>query len=170
MVLYKTSLDSNRLPVLEKVKEVTCKDTVDNAGDLANILYQLRHDKETEEVTYMFCLNPSMKIIGCFKVSVGSMTGSLINPEIIFKKALLCGAYGIVIAHNHPTGEIKPSKEDCTIFNRIRECGRLMNISLFDFLVIGEGYLSFAEAGYYEVTDNAKSKTRKGKGERYEDI
>ncbi len=65
----------------------------------------------------------------------------------IFIKALLCGATGIILAHNHPSGDVVPSKEDMTLYDKVKEAGKIMDISILDNIIVGDGYFSFAEAG-----------------------
>ena len=65
----------------------------------------------------------------------------------IFIKALLCGASGIVIAHNHPSGDTTPSKEDIESYNRLKEAGKLIGINVLDSVIVGDSYYSFMENG-----------------------
>lgn len=60
---------------------------------------------------------------------------------------MLCGATGIILAHNHPSGDITPSKEDVTVYRRIREASEILGVNLLDNIVIGNGYFSFMENG-----------------------
>lgn len=63
----------------------------------------------------------------------------------IFQRALICGAVNIVIAHNHPSHDTTPSKDDDVAASKISEAGKLMKIQLVDFIIIGNGYFSYAE-------------------------
>ena len=155
MDMLKTIINEDGLPVLIKEREIELNQKLekyDNAKVVVDVLKEgLNHHLETEEVAYLVCLNPRMKIIGVFLLSVGSQTRVLTNPEIVYKKALLCGAYGIVIAHNHPSNDYSPSQEDDYCFSILVRSGMLLNISLFDYLIITRnGYLSYAESGFYE--------------------
>lgn len=60
-------------------------------------------------------------------------------------KLCLCGAYGFVLVHNHPSGNCCPSKEDREVTEKMKQCGELMNINLVDHIIVGNGYYSFKE-------------------------
>lgn len=62
-------------------------------------------------------------------------------------KALLCGASNIILAHNHPSQDINPSKEDISVYNRIKEAGKIIGVKLLDNIIVGAGYYSFEEKG-----------------------
>ena len=84
----------------------------------------------------------------CFdRVSVGSLNQSIVNPRDLFKTACLSSAASLIIAHNHPTGDPTPSREDIEITRRLKEAGDLLGIKLLDHIIIGDTYLSFVEQG-----------------------
>ena len=85
------------------------------------------------------------KPLGVFEISHGTINQSICNPRDIFIKALLCGAAGIILAHNHPSGDVAPSKNDMEIYKRVKEAGQLLGIGLLDNIIIGNGYYSFTE-------------------------
>ena len=70
---------------------------------------------------------------------VPSDVDRLIDPKTIFRKALLHNANSIIVAHNHPSGNLRPSKEDLDIMERIREAGKIITIRLLDFIIFNEG-------------------------------
>ena len=93
-------------------------------------------------------LNRANKAIGIFEVSSGSATGTVADPRLIFASALKANACGLIIAHNHPSGNIKPSQADIELTKKLREGGRLLEIPLLDHLIVTtEGYYSFADEG-----------------------
>lgn len=93
-------------------------------------------------------LNRANKAIGIFEVSSGSATGTVADPRLIFASALKANACGLIIAHNHPSGNLKPSQADIELTRKLREGGRLLEISLLDHLIVTtEGYYSFADEG-----------------------
>ena len=93
-------------------------------------------------------LNRANKAIGIFEVSSGSATGTVADPRLIFASALKANACGLIIAHNHPSGNLKPSQADIELTKKLREGGRLLEIPLLDHLVVTtEGYYSFADEG-----------------------
>jgi DNA repair protein RadC len=76
-------------------------------------------------------------LIGIHTVSVGALTGSLVHPREVFKPAILGSAAGVVIAHNHPSGDPEPSAEDIAITRRMAAAGTLLGIEVVDHLVLG---------------------------------
>ena len=81
-------------------------------------------------------------------ISTGSISASIVHPREVFKVAILSNAYSILLAHNHPSGDTKPSQEDLNITKRIKEASDIMGVPLLDHLIIGdEGYYSFKENG-----------------------
>lgn len=81
--------------------------------------------------------------------SIGSLNSSIVHPREIFKSAILSNANSIIIAHNHPSGDVNPSKEDISITKRLKECGELMGINLIDHIIIGDNnrFISLKEKG-----------------------
>lgn len=81
-------------------------------------------------------------------VSIGSLNTSIVHPREVFKTAILSNASSIILAHNHPSGDVIPSKEDINITHRIKECGKILGIELLDHLIIGDdNYSSLKEKG-----------------------
>ena len=156
IVKYKVELDDKRHPFL--VRESVCcyeNSKLDGAGkivDMMNECFNLCN--MAEEYVYMVALNSAAVPVGVFEVSHGCINVTLLNPRELYLRALLSGAVGIVVLHNHPSGDPHPSKEDKAASERIKEAGEIMGISLYDFIVVGDGkYLSF----YEECMLNAKS-------------
>lgn len=77
------------------------------------------------------------QVINMNIVSVGTVNSSLVNPREVFKSSILSNASGIIAIHKHPSGNIKPSREDRNITKRLKECGELMGIELLDHIIIG---------------------------------
>ena len=133
---------------LELVKEESKKYEVDNVIESPDDIYNvckniLRLDKQAEEVLQILALNNKNKVIGLFEVSRGSIDSSICNPREIFKRLLLINASKFILAHNHPSGDETPSKDDILIAQHIKQCGDLLNIELLDFCVIGKKLYSF---------------------------
>ena len=92
------------------------------------------------------CLNSKNEINSVNVVSVGSLNSSIVHPREVFKTAILSNAASIVMIHNHPSGDITPSKEDKEITLRIKESGTILGIALLDHIIIGDDkYYSFKE-------------------------
>jgi DNA repair protein RadC len=96
----------------------------------------------------MMTLNTKNKTIGLNMVSVGSLNSSIVHPREVFKLAILQNARSIIVAHNHPSGDTNPSKEDIELTKRLVEAGEILGIDVLDHLVIGDDYTSLATEGY----------------------
>ncbi len=78
---------------------------------------------------------------------MGSLNGNLVHPREVFKSAVLSNAAGIILAHNHPSGDPSPSRENLELTRRLCDAGKIMGIEILDNLVVGDGRaLSFKEA------------------------
>ena len=104
-----------------------------------------RLDTKAEEYVYMLAFDAKCNPLGVFELGHGSVNACILNPREIFQRALICGAVNIVIAHNHPSHDTTPSKDDDVAASKISEAGKLMKIQLVDFIIIGNGYFSYAE-------------------------
>lgn len=94
-------------------------------------------------------LNTKNGIIGINTVSIGSLSSSIVHPREIFKPAILANAAGIILAHNHPSGDPSPSQEDLEVTRRLVEAGQLLGIIVQDHIIIGDGcYVSLKEKGF----------------------
>ena len=87
--------------------------------------------------------------ISCLEVvSIGSLNQSVVHPREVFKTALLSSAAGIILVHNHPSGDPKPSDADRTTTRRLAEAGMILGIKILDHIIIGDGsYFSIVEGG-----------------------
>lgn len=145
---YKTIQNANRK--IQLVKEKSCNyvgmETLSNPAAIHRMLCDVfQHDKQTEEYIYIICVNTAMKPTGIFEISHGTVNQSLCSPREIFQKALLCNATGIILAHNHPSGSVIPSNTDIDMYNRMKKACDLMNIPLYDNIIVGDSYYSFLE-------------------------
>lgn len=81
-------------------------------------------------------------------VSTGSLTASIVHPREVFKPAILTSAAGIILTHNHPSGDPAPSPEDVEITKRLKEVGGIMGIQVLDHVIVGDNrYFSFSDKG-----------------------
>lgn len=104
--------------------------------------------QETKEMFLCLHLDGKNRIIAVDLVSIGSLNQSLVHPREVFKTACLSNAASLVLIHQHPSGDPKPSPEDLSITRRLKEAGELLGISVLDHIIIGDGlYLSFVEHG-----------------------
>jgi DNA repair protein RadC len=100
------------------------------------------------ESSVVVFLNRANNTIGWMKLSQGGMSGTVIDGKIIFAAALNCGASGIILSHNHPSGELKPSECDLKLTRQLAEVAKFIDLSLLDHLIITkQNYFSFADEG-----------------------
>lgn len=94
-------------------------------------------------------LNTKNQVIHRKTVFIGSLNASIVHPREVFKEAIKRSAASIICAHNHPSGDPTPSREDIEVTKRLVECGRMIGIELLDHLIIGEQkFVSLKEKGY----------------------
>lgn len=92
--------------------------------------------------------NRANKVLGILEVSTGGIAGTVADPRLIFVAALKAAASGIIISHNHPTGNLTPSQADIELTKKIKEAGKFLEIQLLDHIIMtSEGYFSFADEG-----------------------
>ena len=116
------------------------------SGETAyNILRPLIGDIEKEEFWAIY-LNQSNRVIRKERLSAGGLTGTLVDVRLIMKEAILCNATGLIIAHNHPSGNEKPSGEDNRITEQVKKAAETLNIRMIDHVIITSNtYYSYVE-------------------------
>ena len=123
------------------------------ADALEPILKELERIK-FKEVECFICLtlNGCHKIIGTYIVSKGLVNQTIVHPREVFRPAIADNAVAVIIAHNHPSGNLEPSMEDKGTTNRIKEAGNLLGIKVLDHLIVSpsaKGYFSFLEENIF---------------------
>lgn len=104
------------------------------------------------EVGYLLFLNQNNVIKAEKLISQGGASATIIDPKIVFREALNHLATGIIIAHNHPSGNLKPSRADIVLTHKLYAGGKLLDIAVLDHLIISrKGYFSFADEGMMEA-------------------
>lgn len=145
---YRVELDRNKHPVLLKEKEYDYTvGILDSPGIIAELLQEVYRLKFlAEENLYMIALDSKCQILGIFRVCSGGMNSAYVDMKSILMRALLTGATGFVLAHNHPSGLTEPSYEDLQCIKKVKKAGDLIDIKLLDFLIVGdESYYSAKE-------------------------
>lgn len=100
------------------------------------------------EEFWVVILNKANTVTGRFMISKGGMSGTVADPKVIFKTALEQNAAYLILAHNHPSGNLNPSAEDISITKRLAEAGKLLDLPVLDHLIItNQGYFSLADEG-----------------------
>ncbi|VAX15231.1 UPF0758 family protein [hydrothermal vent metagenome] len=99
-----------------------------------------------KEVFKVVLLNVKNKVFKTVTVSEGGLTSSVVHPRDVFSPAIRESAHGVILLHNHPSGDPSPSEEDMMLTRRITEAGRLLHIKILDHIIIGDNrYYSFAD-------------------------
>jgi len=118
---------------------------VTSPQEIADIFIPILRD-DTKERFIVVCLNSSNKIIKHETISIGNLNSSIVHPREIFKVAIDCSSASIILIHNHPSGNPEPSNEDIRITKKVVESGKILDIPVFDHLIIaGDTFTSFVE-------------------------
>ncbi len=100
------------------------------------------------ESFYLICLNRSNRVLGYIKLSQGGLTGTVVDVRHIFAIALKANSCSIIVGHNHPSENLKPSEQDIQLTKKIKEVGKLLEIPLLDHIILtNESHFSFADEG-----------------------
>lgn len=130
-----------------KLAEIPAARQIKCSKDAAEIFQPVLGDLSHEEFWILY-LNRSNKVIEKMKLSHGGISGTVTDVRLVMKRAVECLASGIIVCHNHPSGNTNPSESDNKITRKIREAGNLMDIQLLDHLIVTEkDYYSYADNG-----------------------
>ena len=123
------------------------KTVITKSEDMGNYL-RARFEYKQQEIFAVVFLNRANKIIHEEVVSTGGLTGTVADPRIILKKALEQEATALILCHNHPSGNLKPSKADELLTQKIKQAAALIDINVLDHIIVShEGFFSFADEG-----------------------
>lgn len=152
IVKYKTRLTDDKKAVLEKEVSVNRPD-IDKVMNSPERVIKvakdfLRMHEDSEEYMYMLCMNTKLELTSVFEISHGNVNSSIVGTREIFQKALLANAVSIILMHNHPSGDPKPSREDIEVTKRLMEAGKILGVQVLDHIIIGEECVSLKEKGY----------------------
>ena len=121
---------------------------INNSTDAYNVFKDL-FDPNTivwSEEMILLALNRNNEVYAWRRVSSGGTTGTVCDPKVIFSILLNCGASAFILAHNHPSGALIPSKQDIDITQKLKDGGEILDINLLDHLIIGhDNYYSMGE-------------------------
>jgi DNA repair protein RadC len=144
ITMHKGNLKANishKLPAMQRPR-VTCSREAYNV-----LLPAFDGIIDYREIFVILLLNRNNRVICMATISEGGTGGTVVDAKIIFQHAIMANASAIVLAHNHPSGQILPSSADTDITAKVREGGRLIDIGVSDHLII-------TEQAYYSFTDN----------------
>ena len=115
--------------------------------DVHRLLHQ-RTSQELGEVFYVITLNTQSCVVGLHEVTRGTLSSSLVHPREVFIRAIADYAAGIVVVHNHPSGNPTPSADDHAVTRQLVDAGKVLDLPVYDHVIIGNArYFSFAEGG-----------------------
>lgn len=101
---------------------------------------------ELQEEFKVLLLNRSNTVLGIYAMSKGGVSGTIVDAKLVFSVALKCNASSIIVAHNHPSGNLTPSQSDITLTKKLKLAGDYLDIDLIDHLIVTKsGYYSFAD-------------------------
>lgn len=130
-----------------KEKSEETRPKVSSSRDAYNMLYPLLIDLDHEQF-FIILLDRANHVIDKIRISQGGVSGTVADAKLIFRAAIDRLASGIILAHNHPSGNLKPSQADIQLTKNLKTSGKLLEISILDHLIIaGDSYFSFADDG-----------------------
>lgn len=119
--------------------------TLSNPQSIANY-FQTYYADEQREHFCVILVNAKLKPVRTVLISIGSLTQARVHPREVFQPAVRVGCAGIVLSHNHPSGDPEPSPQDIAITKRLVECGKLLGIEVYDHVIVGKAhYVSLRE-------------------------
>ena len=139
LTTYSVKLNGDRISELVKEYAINYDNTkIDTPRRAAEILQHVFDAGNlAQENFWVISLDGGRKVNGLFTVTTGTLLSSLVHPREVFQRAILCGAASIIIAHNHPSGNLEASEQDREVTKRIRQSGELLGIRLDDHIIIG---------------------------------
>lgn len=128
-----------------RVSEIAVKEKISGSRDVFEYFQNNLADNPYEEF-WVLLLTRANKIIKKSSISQGGIAGTVADPKKIFKTALENNASSIILCHNHPSGNIKPSEADIKLTKKLKDAGLLLDISVLDHVIVGDNtYFSFAD-------------------------
>jgi DNA repair protein RadC len=140
-LIYKTKVKPSERPVIKSAK------------DSYEIFIQIWDENKInfQEEFKVLLLNTGNRVMGVYEASAGGISGTVVDPRTIFAAAIKSLSVSLVLAHNHPSGNLKPSRGDELLTARIKEAARYHDIKILDHLIVSaEGYYSFADEELYK--------------------
>jgi DNA repair protein RadC len=135
---YRPQVPSRQRPKITKAKDAY--DLLLSVWDMDTI--------ELSESFLVLLLNRANHVLGCLRISQGGITGTVVDVRIVFGAALKAAACGLILAHNHPSGNLNPSMSDRELTRKMVDAGKLLDINVLDHLIVTQsGYYSFADEG-----------------------
>lgn len=139
-LIYKPQVKASERPKIQTPKEVY--NIFLNHWEINKI--------ELREEFKIMLFNRCNRVLGIVPISIGGVSGTVVDLKLVFSAALLANASAIILAHNHPSGNLKPSEVDTILTKKLKSAGELLEIAVLDhFILTSEGYYSFSEEGIF---------------------
>ena len=126
---------------------------IKSSQDCFNILEPYLMDLPHEEFWVLY-LNQANAVKRCIRISSGGISGTIVDQRIIFKHAIELQASYIILSHNHPSGNLKPSLSDLDLTKKMVQSGKLLDIKVLDHILIGDGQTKDGQTKYFSFADN----------------
>ena len=127
--------------------EAVKKEAISSSNDIVGLMQPQLADLVHEEF-WLILLNRANHVITRLAISKGGISGTVVDPRLVFKAAIEHHASGIILCHNHPSGNVKPSSEDINLTKKLRDAGKNLEINVLDHIIIaGASFYSFADEG-----------------------
>ena len=122
---------------------------ITNSRDAHQVLMPFFEEHmDIREVSYAIILNRTSRVLGVYMVSMGSTSSTIMCPKSIAHACILANGTSIIVSHNHPSGDLRPSQQDTTHTKRLKDALKLLDITLLDHVILTyDGYYSFADEG-----------------------
>ena len=107
-----------------------------------------KHLIELQEEFKVLLLNRNNQVLGIYPLSKGGVSGTFVDAKLVFSVALKCNASNIILAHNHPSGNINPSEMDKKLTKKLKKAGNYLDVVVLDHIILSsKGYYSFVDEG-----------------------
>lgn len=139
------------LAVIELYKRIkerkNNRKTIHSSTNVYEVMHPYMADLKVEECWAIY-LNQAARIIRKQRISVGGLASTQVDVRVILREALTCNATSMILCHNHPSGNTRPSQDDDRLTHSLLEAGRIMNIRLLDHVIVTDGsYYSYGDEG-----------------------
>lgn len=142
-------MEQRSVKIVREVKQSYKEQVLNTPSAVAHLLMSppINLHLNTEEVVILLTLNAKNKVIAWDELSRGNLNSAFVHPREVFKRAILDNAFQIVIAHNHPSGNVCINEADSEVTKRIVDAGEVIGIPLIDHIIVGDSWISFRNEG-----------------------
>lgn len=164
MEVYKSTI--KQIKIVKHEETLLRKAKITSSKSAAEYMYELfdREELGILESFKVLFLNRANITTGWYELSKGGITGTVVDVRLLFRAAVQCGATSFIAAHNHPSGNLKPSEQDKVLTNKLKECGKIMDIGVMDHIILApeELYTLGVSEGHFGSTYGVRTTTPSG--------